>query len=136
MHFVQPRLLVILPLLSIPVAVTMAPRIEIYNLLACSVHKPEIFDLSLVGSASSATEGRHNVYSQLTFNTTTATTYHTQFVPQILLDQRSESVDPISLFSSDPESPQSRCASDPVVRAAVAKLTAGEPKIYFLPIYL
>ena len=126
----------ILPLLSIPVAVTMAPRIEIYNLLACSVHRPEIFDLSLVGSASNAAQGHHNVYSQLTFNNTTATTYHTQFVPQILLDRRRSPVDAISLFSSDSESPQSRCASDPVVRAAVAKLTAGEPSICSLPFYL
>lgn len=122
----------ILPILSIPAAVTMAPRIEVYNLLVCSVHRPEIFDLSFIGTQSNATHGRYNVYSESTINTTTSLAYQTQFVPNIS-NQRRAQVDPMFLYSSNPESPQSRCASDPVVRTAVAKLTAGESKTCSTP---
>ncbi|THU77812.1 MFS general substrate transporter [Dendrothele bispora CBS 962.96] len=68
-------LICMLPLTSITMAATIAPKVEIYTLLACAQHKPEIFDS-------------------------------------------------LGLSFADPGSKPNLCAVDPVVQAAVARLSA------------
>ncbi|KAK7020467.1 MFS domain-containing protein [Favolaschia claudopus] len=100
-------LLCLTPLSTICSAATLAPKIEIYNLLACSVHKPEIF------------RHRHFLPS---FNAPSEpseldeTTYPPSF--DIALNTNS------SIFSLMSDLPTKECSSDPTVIAAVAKLTA------------
>ncbi|RDB23050.1 putative membrane protein C14C4.07 [Hypsizygus marmoreus] len=108
-------LLGLVPFTAIAMAATMAPRIEIYTLLACSVHKPDIFRHSLpslngtsglpLPGISAVTPG--SKFISLQFNTT---------MPFIL---------PMSGLKNNTEPGKpTLCASDPVVQAAVAKLTA------------
>ncbi|KIL69994.1 hypothetical protein M378DRAFT_7764 [Amanita muscaria Koide BX008] len=78
-------LLCLIPLSAIAMVSTLAPRIEIYTLLACKVHNPDIFGQS----NSLLSRSVHNLLPQISVQDT------------------------------------QRCASDPVVQAAVAKLIAG-----------
>ncbi|KAG6865399.1 hypothetical protein C0991_002893 [Blastosporella zonata] len=109
-------LLAVIPFTAIAMSATMAPRIEIYTLIVCSVLKPDIFHRTLpvvggdtfnppallpalppiISTFGNSTLGLH-VSRGLAFNTT-------------LFDN--------SINSSG------TCASDPVVQAAVAKLAA------------
>lgn len=82
------RILVLTPFTAIAMSATLAPRIEIYTMLACSVHKPDIFERS----------------------------YMSSFMPSALN----------SNLIQNARASENLCASDPVVQAAVAKLTAGE----------
>lgn len=114
------RQLAVLPLSAVAMSMTIAPRIEIYTLLACSVHKPDIFErtLRLGGYRGFPTE-----------------TSPLLVLPPVIIPN---SLDPSNLgFSpsvpvsgvhgfSYATSQANPCASDPVVQAAVATLTAGE----------
>ena len=112
------RLIIAIPFTAMSVAATMAPRIEIYTILACRVHRPEYtrnnqfsYELNLphVGGNELITPGP-------TFG--------------MLADYRSArqdiniSVLQGKMHQSTTEDDQN-CASDPDVQAAVAKLTAG-----------
>ena len=79
---------------------TVAPRIDIYTFLACSVHKPDIFERTL---RLGGYPGFPNVTS-----------------PHLVLHPITPGVETFSYATANP------CASDPVVQAAVATLTAGE----------
>ncbi|KAF5369159.1 hypothetical protein D9615_009966 [Tricholomella constricta] len=106
-------LLVIVPFTAIAMSATIAPRIEIYTLLACSVHKPDIlrqtlptlggsFDIPGISPIMPPMLPENGKYSQ-DFS-----------VPRLGVQNDTEV----------PKRPGGICASDPVVQAAVAKLTA------------
>lgn len=92
------RLIVLLPFGALASTATLAPRIEILTILACSVIKPEIFD---VGKNSSSLS------------------------PFISLVPLVNSTGLDSLASPGSGIPQT-CAQDPDVQAAVAQLSAGD----------
>ena len=108
----------------------IAPRIEIYTTLACRVHKPDIFkqsfpglELGLVGASRVSGQLPHADSSGLLID---------QIYPPRLSDNSSWTT------RKNPTTKPNRCASDPVVQAAVAKLTAGAfpifiPNAYCLP---
>ncbi|KAJ7709720.1 major facilitator superfamily domain-containing protein [Mycena rosella] len=102
-------LLVCTPLSTIAMSATMAPKIEIYTLLACSVHKPEIFE-----------DMRAHLPSYVRPNE--ASTARTIFPPSFDIAINNNS----STIISMDEPHANPCASDPVVMAAVAKLTTGK----------
>jgi len=94
-----------MPLTSIATSATLAPRVEVYTILACAVHKPDILGQNFPEIAP----GR-----RIDFRDFHARTH--KLHP--LLDYRS---------LSEADSPnQNLCATDPVVQAATAKLIAGQ----------
>ncbi|KAJ7444922.1 major facilitator superfamily domain-containing protein [Mycena latifolia] len=99
------------PLSTIAMSATMAPKVEIYTLLACSVHKPEIFrDTQLLSTFLPSS-------LRLPEEPTVGTAFPPSF--DIAISNNTSTV--ISM-----DKPQaSPCASDPVVQAAVAKLTTA-----------
>lgn len=112
-----------IPFTSIAMAATIAPKIEIYTLLACSVHKPEILQQTLNGSVELPIDTLliypiiPRGYSNYDFDTSQLFTL------------------PLPAFQNDTHTPKPIiCASDPVVQAAVAKLSTGEC-VTHLPFY-
>ncbi|OJA18416.1 hypothetical protein AZE42_06992 [Rhizopogon vesiculosus] len=106
-------------------AAIIAPQVEIYTLLACRVHVPEYEPNNI-----------HLVQplSMLSMNTTGTEDWFTLDMPSVA----HESARPVSLYIPANLGPSGRlfpdrnqCASDPVVQAAVAQLSAG-PFIVFL----
>ncbi|KAJ6497032.1 major facilitator superfamily domain-containing protein [Mycena vitilis] len=96
-------LLICTPLSTIAMSAGLAPKVEVYTLLVCSVHKPEIF------------KDRHFLPSDFPSSTESSNT--TTFPPSFDIATTA------AVTSSDyPES--KLCASDPVVQAAVASLNA------------
>ncbi|KAJ7228026.1 major facilitator superfamily domain-containing protein [Mycena haematopus] len=91
---------------TIAMSATLAPKIEIYTLLACSVHKPEIF------------RDRH--FLPASYFQPSAETIETTFPPSFDTAINSSS----SVVVSTADYPTKECASDPVVLAAVARLAA------------
>lgn len=119
-----------MPLTSTITTATMAPRLEIYTMLACSVHKPDIFKQNYPG-LELGLQASSPVFPPSVFNTSTIPTplfdLHASpvyfpgispFLGSILMDE-SESEDL-------PPSRRNQCASDKVVQAAVAKLSGSE----------
>ncbi|KAJ6525633.1 major facilitator superfamily domain-containing protein [Mycena capillaripes] len=100
-------LLVCTPLSTIAMSTTIAPKVEVYTLLACSVHKPEIFrDRKYLPSYTPS------LWPHSEPNDTT-------FPPSFDIAMKSG-------ISTSMEKPKpSPCASDPVVLAAVARLTTA-----------
>ncbi|OAX37210.1 MFS general substrate transporter [Rhizopogon vinicolor AM-OR11-026] len=106
------------PLSSIGAAAVVAPRVEMYTILACRVYAPEYEP--------------NNIYlvqplSMLSMNTTGNEDWFTPDVPSIA----HESAQPVSLYIPASPSPskqnspdRNKCASDPVVQATVAQLSA------------
>jgi hypothetical protein len=92
---------------------TMAPRIEIYTVLACSVHKPDIFKQSFPGLELGLVEEPRQL------PTHSSARLIGGIYPPHLTDKSGQATN-----ASVPTKPN-LCASDPVVQAAVAKLTAG-----------
>lgn len=93
----QFRLLAMLPLTSIAMSATLAPKVAIYTSLACAQHKPEI--------ASNSTRSIPFFVS------------HT--------DNFSYTVFKDTELPGTIKIPSDLCKSDPVVQAAVAKLAGG-----------
>lgn len=116
-----------MPFAAIAISATLAPRIEIYTMLVCSVHKPDIF---------------RQAYPPGSYQ-------HSQAAP--ILVQRSRSPEPMVSRLPTPlahatesvvlrfdegklsewgwvgeDTGGNTCASDPVVQAEVAKLTLGK----------
>ena len=110
---VVPRLLAIMPFTSIAMSATMAPRIEIYTVLACSVHKPDIFKQSFPGLELGLVEEPKQL----------STHSSVQLIDRVYLPHLTDKLGRAA-NGSVPTNPN-LCASDPVVQAAVAKLTAG-----------
>lgn len=107
----------------------IAPRIEIYTTLACRVHKPDVFEQSFPGLELGLVDAPR-VFGQLPYTDSS-----------LLIDQtyRPHLTDNSSQTTlENPATKPNRCASDPIVQAAVAKLTAGAfpifiPNAYCLP---
>ena len=107
------RLLIIMPFTSIATSATAAPRIEIYTTLACSIHRPDIF-----GESSQQLDILDFVQPLNNYRIPAA--------------HQSGSIDMSDAFmigkslqfkdADTPPTRKQRCASDPVVQAAVAKL--------------
>lgn len=99
------------PFATIAMSATIAPKIEIYTLLACSVHKPEIF------------RDQHLLSTNLPFSlrpqkdSLVDITFPPSF--DIAINNNTSTMDELN------GSP-STCATDPVVLAAVAKLATGQ----------
>ena len=120
-HRVRTRLLAIMPFTAIATSSTMAPRIEIYTTLACSIHRPEIFGeslqpLDILGSIV-----------QLSMVPAVAHKSSSMEISNVFMIEKSLQIDDKDTLPTRKQ----RCASDPVVQAAVAKLTAGEYKLVF-----
>lgn len=114
------RLLSIVPLSAIATSACIAPRIEVYTLLACSVHKPEVFEktLRLGGYAGFPTENSPHIVLPPVVLANSFDRSDPWFSPSVpVLD-----VQNVSYVTAQPNP----CALDPVVQAAVATLTAGE----------
>ena len=123
------RLLCAVPFSAITKSATIAPKVEVYTLLACRVHKPDIYHSSQVQDAFSkvvtprAEVDARPVESEISFpwapiirsnNASLAGT--TEQPPRFtVLAERA--------IGKKPNSP---CAADPTVQAAVARLSAGE----------
>ena len=102
------RLLCLMPFAAIAMSATLAPRVEIYTTLACRVHRPDIYDQPfsfLMGNAADSSRAMSHV-------------------PSNLLDVRNFSTR--GLDYNELIAQGKRCASDPVVQAAVAKLSASK----------
>jgi hypothetical protein len=120
-----------MPFTSIAMSATIAPRIEIYTMLACSVHKPDVFRHNFPGIDIDLHSTIHET-SGLDFRASgLATSSHIHVV-----DAYFPGIYPF--LDSSPgngSTPLPRkgnlCASDPVVQAAVAKLTASKCSSYF-----
>jgi hypothetical protein len=91
-------------------AATLAPRIEIYTMLACNVHKPEY------------TANLHLGSTGFPFPTKIAGEYGV--IPTVLYNISAPLI--TGKISSGGGQNPNTCASDPVVQAAVAKLTIGK----------
>ncbi|OJA15920.1 hypothetical protein AZE42_11218 [Rhizopogon vesiculosus] len=107
------------PLASIGVAAVIAPRVEMFTILACRVHAPEYEPNNIYPVQS---------HSVLSMNTTGTEGWFTLDVPSVTY----ESPQPMSMYIPVSPSPlkqlvpdRNQCASDPVVQAAVAQLSAG-----------
>ncbi|KAJ7724442.1 MFS general substrate transporter [Mycena maculata] len=105
----SPWLLVATPISATAMSATMAPKVEIYTLLVCSVHKPEIF------------KDRHlsSVHVPSFLQPHEQSSVGTTFPPSFDIATSNST----SLVASMNEPPKPNpCASDPVVAAAVARL--------------
>ena len=97
---------------------TIAPRIEVYTLLACFVHKPDIFE-RLGGYRGFPTEtSPHLVFPPITLANSLGHQSILRFLPSLPVSGAQN----FSYATAQPNP----CASDPVVQAAVATLNAGE----------
>ena len=108
----------------------IAPRIEIYTTLACRVHKPDIFEQSFPGLELGLVDASR-VFGQLPHTDSSGLSIDQIYRPR-LTDNSGRTT------REKPTTKPNRCASDPVVQAAVAKLTAGAfpifiPNAYCLP---
>lgn len=105
--FLSYRILAAMPLSAMAFASTMAPRIEVYTQLACAVHSPDVYNdqagqsphvANFVLPSNSDVDSLGG-YSELVFDT---------------IETRAST------------GGRSACASDPVVLAEVAKLSASQ----------
>lgn len=106
--------MVIVPITAIATSSTIAPRIEVYTMLACSVHKPDIFkETYRLGRPLYDDDILYN--SLLVHQVAPSPTAREGFWAGNVMN------------GTVPNPPgQNLCASDPVVRAEVAKLTTSE----------
>jgi hypothetical protein len=106
------RLIFGTPIASIGFSAVIAARVEMYTMLACRVHAPkyEPIGMNLIQPHS------------VSMNTTGTSTLD---IPSIA----HESVQPVTVYIPAPSEQhvpdRNQCASDPVVQAAVAQLSAG-----------
>lgn len=113
------RLIAAIPFSAIAMAATMAPRIEIYTILACSVHRPEY-------------TRNHHLAKELNLPYLGNNEFFTPGPTLGVLAGHENIQQSINISFSQGQIHQSStedeqdCASDPVVQAAVAKLTAGQ----------
>ncbi|KAF8163650.1 major facilitator superfamily domain-containing protein [Crassisporium funariophilum] len=120
-------LLGIMPFTSIAMAVTIAPRIEIYTMIACSVHKPDIFRQNFPGlelGTQGFSANRSSGVDKFRYFAEPGQAYNSPLEPLYFQDTVTLA-GPWSKNDEDiPPNRRNLCASDPVVQAAVAKLTA------------
>ncbi|KZV82384.1 hypothetical protein EXIGLDRAFT_346566 [Exidia glandulosa HHB12029] len=103
-----------MPLASIAMSTTIAPRVQIYTRLACMVHRPEYMSETakdaptMVGAGWGHSTPQHRPGPG-------------EFISVIMPEQSQEH---LSTNTTKIPSPSEQCQSDPVVQAAVAKLIA------------
>ena len=113
-HRVRPRLLAIVPFTAIAASSTITPRIEIYTSLACSFLRPEYGEshqqpADILGLL-------HSVDCRISAMTHQSSCVN---IPDGFMTDTSLRTNGMDT----PPTRKQRCASDPVVQAAVAKLT-------------
>ena len=118
---VRTRLLITMPFAAIATSATITPRIEIYTTLACSTLRPDYEESpqqpNIVGFL-------HSNYCR---------------IPAVAHQSRCVDISDIFMINKSlqtngadtPPTRKQRCASDPVVQAAVAKLTTRAYGIVF-----
>ncbi|KAF9053131.1 major facilitator superfamily domain-containing protein [Panaeolus papilionaceus] len=112
-------LLCAIPFTSIATSATIAPRIEIYTILACSVHKPDIFKLNYPGLELGI---QSPIPLAINSSTSLPELYHQAGVSYVSGLSQHDGLGPNQVDL--PPEKRNLCASDPVVQAAVAKLIA------------
>jgi hypothetical protein len=95
---------------------TLAPRIEIYTILACSTLKPEYMRFGLSYREDNSTLLVPNPLPGT--SPLTPTSFASQDIVHVHLASSPDASDNFNAIAD-------RCAKDPVVQAAVATLTAG-----------
>lgn len=97
-----------MPFAAIAASATLAPRVEVYTTLACRVHRPDIYDQDFSG--------------------TTADRAVSKIIPSYYVSSSVLGIHSLGTRELKLNGPVEgkRCASDPVVQAAVAKLSAGK----------
>ncbi|KAF8808993.1 MFS general substrate transporter [Phlegmacium glaucopus] len=108
-------LLMTMPFTAIATSSTLAPRIEIYTTLACSIHRPDIF------RGSSQQQDILDFVQQSNDHRTPAVAHQSGSVDIFGVFIIEESIQ--SNDADTPPTRKQRCASDPIVQAAVAKLS-------------
>jgi hypothetical protein len=103
-----------MPLTSIATSATLAPRVEVYTILACAVHKP---DRDILGQNFPEIALGHRVPFR-GFHARSHGLIEIFLESYPLLNDRS--------FGEANPPNQNLCATDPVVQAATAKLIAGQ----------
>jgi hypothetical protein len=121
------RFLCLMPLSSIAMSMALAPRIEIYTMLACDAHKPEY----------TAGRGLENLGIHMPFSAKSSgqvlVAYNSQSVSSSLTTEPVIDLDLAPIHVGADEGPTNGtvlpnpklCRSDPEVQAAVAKLIAS-----------
>ena len=104
---------------------TLAPKVEIYTLLACRVHKPDIYHESRIYDAFSEV-----VAPRVDFARTIESDLKFPWAPinNSLVGTEAEERQNFVVLTGRAigKKPNSPCAADPTVQAAVARLSAGE----------
>ncbi|KAF9532861.1 major facilitator superfamily domain-containing protein [Crepidotus variabilis] len=108
-------LLFAIPLSSLAMSATIAPRVEIYRMLACSVHKPDIFREDYPEYVPRASFTAYRSPSNISIFSSPSSSH--SLLP---IGPSNEAGTPVNL----PFSKSQKCATDPVVTAAVATLIA------------
>jgi hypothetical protein len=115
----------IMPFTAIATSSTIAPRIEIYTTLACSILRPEY------GESPQQSDILGFLHSNdCRIPTVAHQSSCVDFSDVFMIDK--------SLQTNGADTPptrKQRCASDPVVQAAVAKLTTSTYRIVFSSLY-
>ncbi|KAH9484438.1 putative membrane protein [Psilocybe cubensis] len=121
-------LLGVLPFTAIAMSATIAPRIEIYTILACSVHKPDIFRQAYPERWAPNNSTFPSVISESPYQPNDIHAYDAHpALPLVnpVYHPASPNSDVIHWSNNSDGTPnRNLCASDPTVLAAVAKLTA------------
>lgn len=121
-----------MPFTSMASSATITPRIEMYTMLACSVHKPDIFRQNFPGVELGLQS--FAVSDVKALNLSAPNTSPVIEIPVHLPQVPATNTDADDRDEPAPDPPKrgNQCASDPVVQAAVAKLTAGACVRFFL----
>ncbi|PPQ91426.1 hypothetical protein CVT25_014314 [Psilocybe cyanescens] len=119
-------LLGVLPFTAIAMSATIAPRIEIYTILACSVHKPDIFRQAYPERFPDLEDFSESRYQYDTHVPDPHPTVPLITPIYLSVSPPTGSSDVINWSNKSAGTPTNRnlCAADPTVQAAVAKLTA------------
>ena len=118
----------VMPLSAIASSLTVAPRIEIYTTLTCSILRPDYGD----------SPQRPDILGYLHSNDYRIPTVAHQSSNLSCVDVSDVFMIDKSLQANGADTPptrKQRCASDPVVQAAVAKLTTGAYRIVSFTCY-
>ncbi|KAH9484437.1 putative membrane protein C14C4.07 [Psilocybe cubensis] len=117
-------LLMLMPFTAIATSATIAPRIEMYTILACKTHRPDIFrevypDYDMQGLASALSRSSDQVGPTYASNSSSVLSA----LSEVSFLSTDTWTDGIENMSRRPIK-KNKCAADPTVAAAVAKLTA------------
>ena len=123
----KPRVLGIMPFAAIAMSAAMAPRIEIYTLLACSVHKPDIFK-EMCHRHSAPTPAQWSRFEPIVSRSDKPLVHATESIGFPF--NEGKVLEWVWVGEDTGEKPGNPCASDPVVQAEVAKLSLGNASAY------